>query len=193
VADDPSERLGEGAIDELRERLLRWYADNGRDLPWRRTHDPYAILVSEVMLQQTQVSRVLPKYTAFLERFPDLGALAEAPLTDVLALWSGLGYNNRAVRLKRAASAARRHSPAPSRDSRACPASVRTPRAPSSSSPTTSTSPQSTPISGACFCTSWACLATCRLPSCSASPRSFYPAAARATGTTRSWTTAPSC
>lgn len=100
------ERLGDDVIDDLRERLLRWYAENGRDLPWRRTRDPYAILVSEVMLQQTQVPRVVPKYAAFLERFPDLAALAEAPLADVLALWSGLGYNNRALRLKRAAEGA---------------------------------------------------------------------------------------
>ena len=106
VADDPNEQLSEGAIDEMRRRLLSWYADNGRDLPWRRTRDPYAILVSEVMLQQTQVSRVVPKYGEFIARFPDLRALARAPLADVLAVWSGLGYNNRAVRLKRAAEAA---------------------------------------------------------------------------------------
>jgi A/G-specific adenine glycosylase len=92
-------------IEDLRVRLLRWYADNRRDLPWRRTQDPYAILVSEVMLQQTQVLRVVPKYREFLARFPDLGVLAGASLADVLAVWSGLGYNNRAVRLKRAAEA----------------------------------------------------------------------------------------
>jgi A/G-specific adenine glycosylase len=87
----------------LRARILDWYAANGRDLPWRRIRDPYAILVSEVMLQQTQVSRVLPKYAAFLARFPSLQALATAPLGDVLALWQGLGYNSRAVRLQRCA------------------------------------------------------------------------------------------
>jgi A/G-specific adenine glycosylase len=90
----------------LRTRILDWYAANGRDLPWRRTTDPYAILVSEVMLQQTQVSRVLPKYAAFLARFPSLAALAAAPLSDVLSLWQGLGYNSRAVRLQRCAQAA---------------------------------------------------------------------------------------
>ncbi len=98
--------LNERLVDDLRERLLGWYAANRRDLPWRRAHDPYAILVSEVMLQQTQVSRVVPKYGEFLARFPDLSALAQAPLADVLALWSGLGYNNRAVRLKKVAEAA---------------------------------------------------------------------------------------
>jgi A/G-specific adenine glycosylase len=89
----------------LRAKVLRWYAANGRDLPWRRTTDPYAILVSEVMLQQTQVARVLPKYEAFLARFPSLETLAAAPLTDVLVLWQGLGYNSRAVRLQRCAQA----------------------------------------------------------------------------------------
>jgi A/G-specific adenine glycosylase len=83
--------------------VLGYYREHGRDLPWRRTTDPYAVLVSEVMLQQTQVSRVIPKYEAFLARFPDVGALAEAPLADVLAIWSGLGYNRRAKSLKAAA------------------------------------------------------------------------------------------
>lgn len=87
----------------LRRRLLRWYARAGRDLPWRHTGDPYAVLVSEVMLQQTQVSRVLPAYTAFLARFPTLAALAAAPLGDVLRSWGGLGYPRRARDLQRAA------------------------------------------------------------------------------------------
>ena len=91
---------------QLQERLLRWYAAHGRDLPWRHTTDPYAVLVSEVMLQQTQVPRVLVRYGPFLERFPTLAALAEAPLSDVLTAWLGLGYNARALRLKRAAEAA---------------------------------------------------------------------------------------
>lgn len=79
------------------------YRREGRDLPWRRTLDPYAVLVSEVMLQQTQVSRVLPKYAEFLHAFPDVGALASAPLEAVLRHWQGLGYNRRAVNLRRAA------------------------------------------------------------------------------------------
>ncbi len=84
--------------------LLDWYAREGRSsLPWRQTRDPYAILVSEVMLQQTQVERVIPKYHAFLERFPTLAALAEAPTADVIRAWAGLGYNMRAVRLQRVA------------------------------------------------------------------------------------------
>lgn len=80
--------------------LLEWYERSGRDLPWRNTHDPYAILVSEMMLQQTQVDRVLPKYREFLERFPTLAALAEAPTGDVIRAWAPLGYNMRAVRLQ---------------------------------------------------------------------------------------------
>ncbi len=84
--------------------LLNWYALEGRaDLPWRQTRDPYAILVSEIMLQQTQVERVIPKYHAFLERFPTLVALAEATTADVIRAWAGLGYNMRAVRLQQVA------------------------------------------------------------------------------------------
>ena len=79
--------------------VLRWYRRHGRDLPWRRTSDPYAILVSEIMLQQTQVARVVPKYREFLSRFPTIGALAAAPLRDILRCWSGLGYNRRARQL----------------------------------------------------------------------------------------------
>src|SRR5689334_4971450 len=83
--------------------IYRHFRDNPRPLPWRRTTDPYRIMVSEVMLQQTQVERVLPKYEAFIVRFPTVTALAEAPLSDVLALWQGLGYNRRGMMLKRAA------------------------------------------------------------------------------------------
>jgi A/G-specific adenine glycosylase len=83
--------------------LLRWYARVRRPLPWRATRDPYAVLVSEVMLQQTQAARVVPYYEAFLRRFPDLPSLAEAAPRDVLAAWSGLGYNRRALALQRAA------------------------------------------------------------------------------------------
>ena len=83
----------------FRRRLLEWYRRNGRDLPWRRTRDPYSILVSEVMLQQTQVDRVLPKYHEWLERFPTLSALAEAPEADVTSAWRPLGYNVRPRRL----------------------------------------------------------------------------------------------
>ena len=83
--------------------LLAWFERNQRDLPWRRTRDPYAILVSEVMLQQTQVERVVPRYLRWLERWPSAAALAAAPLADVIREWQGLGYNRRAVSLHRAA------------------------------------------------------------------------------------------
>jgi len=89
----------------VREQLLAWYEENGRDLPWRRTRDPYAILVSEVMLQQTQVPRVVPRYLDWLERWPTVEALAAAPRADVIRAWQGLGYNRRAVNLHRAAQA----------------------------------------------------------------------------------------
>ena len=87
----------------MKEQLLAWYAENGRDLPWRKTRDPYAILVSEVMLQQTQVPRVVPRYLAWLERWPTAGALAATPRAEVIVAWQGLGYNRRAVSLHRAA------------------------------------------------------------------------------------------
>ena len=85
------------------QRLLAWFRSNGRDLPWRHTRDPYAILVSEVMLQQTQVERVVPRYLRWLARWPSAGTLADAPLADVIREWQGLGYNRRAVNLHRAA------------------------------------------------------------------------------------------
>ena len=83
--------------------LLGWYTRVRRPLPWRASRDPYALLVSEVMLQQTQAARVVPYYEAFLARFPDAAALAAAPPRDVLAAWSGLGYNRRALALQAAA------------------------------------------------------------------------------------------
>jgi A/G-specific adenine glycosylase len=85
--------------------LLGWYEGHKRDLPWRRTTDPYAILVSEVMLQQTQVSRVEPRWHEWLARWPTAGSLAAAPRADVIDAWAGLGYNRRAVNLHRCAQA----------------------------------------------------------------------------------------
>src|SRR5213594_3965114 len=87
----------------MQAELLGWFASNARDLPWRRTRDPYAILVSEVMLQQTQVERVVPRYLRWLERWPTVESLATSPTTDVLREWQGLGYNRRALNLHRAA------------------------------------------------------------------------------------------
>jgi A/G-specific adenine glycosylase len=87
----------------MQDALLVWFRANGRDLPWRRTRDPYAILVSEVMLQQTQVERVIPRYLRWLERWPSAAAVASASRADVIREWQGLGYNRRAVQIHRAA------------------------------------------------------------------------------------------
>src|ERR1700733_9970957 len=87
----------------VQDALLGWYEDKKRDLPWRRTRDPYAIWLSEVMLQQTRVETVVPYYARFLRAFPTVHALAEAPLDDVLAQWSGLGYYRRARMLHQGA------------------------------------------------------------------------------------------
>ena len=83
--------------------LIVWFGRSAADLPWRRTRDPYAVLVSEVMLQQTQVSRVVPRYERWLERWPTAEALARAAPADVIVEWQGLGYNRRALNLHRAA------------------------------------------------------------------------------------------
>lgn len=88
---------------ERNRALLSWYGERKRPLPWRGVQDPYPVLVSEVMLQQTQVARVVPYYRRFLDRFPTVDTLATAPLIDVLEVWSGLGYNARARRLRDAA------------------------------------------------------------------------------------------
>jgi A/G-specific adenine glycosylase len=88
------------AVEDL---LLAWFDEHGRDLPWRRTRDPYAILVSEVMSQQTQVERVVPRWRCWLERWPTIEALAAAEAGDVIREWQGLGYNRRALALHRAA------------------------------------------------------------------------------------------
>src|SRR5215210_7748727 len=90
----PSERR------RFRQRLLTWYGRHGRDLPWRKTDDPYHILVSEIMLQQTQVDRVLPKYAEWLAKYPSFDALAAASERDVTATWRPLGYNIRPRRLQ---------------------------------------------------------------------------------------------
>jgi A/G-specific adenine glycosylase len=103
-----------------RARLLAWYDAHARDLPWRRTRDPYAIWVSEIMLQQTRVDTVIPYYGRFLARFPTAGVLADAPLDDVLAQWSGLGYYRRARLLHEGARAVvREHAGQVPRDAEA--------------------------------------------------------------------------
>ena len=84
-------------------RLSAWFRENGRELPWRRTRDPYAVLVSEVMAQQTQIDRVVPRWERWLERWPTVEALAAASPADVIREWQGLGYNRRALNLHRAA------------------------------------------------------------------------------------------
>lgn len=89
-------------IPKFQKTILTWYEKNGRSLPWRKTKNPYRIMVSEIMLQQTQVSRVLPKYKEFLHAFPDIKTLANSKDADLLAIWSGLGYWRRARFLKEA-------------------------------------------------------------------------------------------
>src|SRR5690348_5769145 len=88
---------------EFQNAMLAWFGRSKRDLPWRRTSDPYAIWISEVMLQQTRVAAVIPFYERFLERFPDFRALAAAPESDLLSHWAGLGYYYRARNLQHAA------------------------------------------------------------------------------------------
>jgi A/G-specific adenine glycosylase len=90
-------------ISEFRQMVLAFYNAHGRPMAWRDTTDPYKILVSEIMLQQTQVERVEVKYPAFLAAFPDFASLAQAPLADILAAWQGMGYNRRAISLQKCA------------------------------------------------------------------------------------------
>ena len=93
----------------MEQALLAWYSEHGRDLPWRRTRDPYAVLVSEVMAQQTQIARVVPRWEEWTARWPTVESLAAAPLADVIRAWQGLGYNRRAVALHRAARVVAEH------------------------------------------------------------------------------------
>src|SRR5579859_1918086 len=95
--------LSREEIQKFQSSLLRWYSVHQRDLPWRRTREPYAIWISEVMLQQTRVAAVIPYYQRFLEHFPDAAALAQAAEPELLAIWSGLGYYSRARNLQKAA------------------------------------------------------------------------------------------
>ena len=95
--------ISEKQIVAFQKHILDWYHHNQRELPWRKTRDPYSILVSEVMSQQTQLSRVIPKYEAWIKKFPTVQKLAAATVSDVLQYWSGLGYNRRALHLKKTA------------------------------------------------------------------------------------------
>jgi A/G-specific adenine glycosylase len=90
-------------VHPMEDLLLAWFADHGRDLPWRKTRDPYAILVSEVMSQQTQMERVVPRWRRWMKRWPTIEMLAAASAADVIREWQGLGYNRRALSLHRAA------------------------------------------------------------------------------------------
>jgi A/G-specific adenine glycosylase len=96
------------SVGRFREIIWRHYRKHGRSLPWRTTKNPYHILVSEIMLQQTQVGRVIPKYERFINKFPDLSSLAEASLREILELWHGLGYNRRAIALREIAESVTR-------------------------------------------------------------------------------------
>ncbi len=100
---DSSGVLDDERLSRVRSALLEWFAEHGSTLPWRRDSRPYAVLVSEFMLQQTQRERVAPKFIEFMQRFPDLDALAEAPAAAVIRAWQGLGYNGRALRLHQTA------------------------------------------------------------------------------------------
>ena len=103
--------LSEAMASELSSTVRSWWPDVARDLPWRASRDPWEVLVSEVMAQQTQVDRVIPKWTAFLERFPTVQAAAEASAGDLIQMWDGLGYNRRALLLHRCAGeVVHRHS-----------------------------------------------------------------------------------
>ena len=97
--------VDEALLQQTRERVLAWFAEAGRDLPWRATRDPYRVLVAEVLAQQTQAARAAAAWPRFLERFPDVHALAAAAPAEVLRAWQGLGYNRRALALRRTAQA----------------------------------------------------------------------------------------
>jgi len=100
---EPHKKLDADSISTFREAICQYYAEHARNLPWRRTKNPYRILVSEIMLQQTQVERVIPKYERFIAAFPRFSSLDKAPLRDVLRVWHGLGYNRRAIALMKIA------------------------------------------------------------------------------------------
>ena len=95
-------KISSKAVNAFHNKIFRWWEKNRRDFPWRKTEDPYKILVSEIMLQQTQTSSVVRKYNEFLEKYPDIESLSNAPKGELLSIWSGLGYNRRALWLQEA-------------------------------------------------------------------------------------------
>src|ERR1700684_3391667 len=103
VRSDSKSKINSSKLQKLVPLLLDWFSRNRRDLPWRRTRDPYAIWISEIMLQQTRVAAAIPYYERFLARFPDAQSLALASEDEVLTHWSGLGYYSRARNLRKAA------------------------------------------------------------------------------------------
>lgn len=142
-------------MSEIADKLIDWYGVNGRNLPWRRTRDPYRIWLSEVILQQTRIAQGMDYYLRFVARFPDVGALAAADEDEVLKLWQGLGYYSRARNLHAAARAGRRtlrravsRPPMPTCGRSKAWATIR--RRPSARSPTTRRAPWSTAMSTAC-------------------------------------------
>ncbi|MEJ7838747.1 MAG: A/G-specific adenine glycosylase [Thermomicrobiales bacterium] len=102
---DETSSIPKSTIEDFQQHLLAWWQENRRNLPWRQTRDPYEVLVSEMMLQQTQVDRVIPYFRTWLESYPTVYELAAAPTADVIRLWKGLGYNRRAVNLQKTAKA----------------------------------------------------------------------------------------
>ena len=111
-----TKELTRDGVRAFQRLIYHYYQEHGRTFPWRMTHNPYHILVSEIMLQQTQTERVLDKYEQFIDSFPDFSSLAEAPLREILKVWQGLGYNRRAIALKKIAQTVmtRFHSNLPS-------------------------------------------------------------------------------
>jgi A/G-specific adenine glycosylase len=96
-----TQELKPNAVEEFRQIIYQYYTEHRREMPWRVSRDPYNILVSEIMLQQTQVGRVLTKYEQFISTFPDFNAVSKAPLQEILGVWQGLGYNRRAIALQK--------------------------------------------------------------------------------------------
>ena len=94
-------QLSQQKIKLFQSKILQWYTEHKRQLPWRLKREPYEIFVSEIMSQQTQINRVVPKFEVWMQKFPTVESLAKAPVSEVLQYWTGLGYNRRALNLKK--------------------------------------------------------------------------------------------